>query len=436
MGTESNDSSLGLMLRFQWGEQRLHSELVVPGSRRGFKVGTAPHVDFPCADVAGAEAFELVPAGDASTVRFARGMEGILWRGDVEHSLHDAVQKGEAVADGSGYAVTLGRRDALHLVLGTVAVEAVPVRVPAQVAAAPFSGFDLRMVNILATVLVLAGFGIVAASAHENGEYSDDDAPRATQTLAKFVVPPEPPKKLAGAAPSTPTKAAPSKAGEAPPKLLADAAPISHGKNPKEMAQQLGKFMNDLFGKDQAGAELGKVMGGMRKVGLAGNGLNGLGLKGDGNGGGGGELIGFGGINRPGRGKGPGWAPEGVGILCKAGSDCKSKPMPDPVPSEVTIVGMDKELIRQVIHQHRNEVRYCYELELTRNPNLQGKTSVKFVINGSGGVSTSQVVESTVKSSALETCVAGKVRLWQFPKPPGGGQAIVTYPFVFRANGT
>lgn len=426
----------GLALRFKWGEHRLHSEVLRPGGR-AFTVGTAEGVDFPCADVAGAERFTLVPAGDAGTVRFARGMQGSLWRAEAERTLQQAIEQGDAQPDGDGYAVTLGARDALLLELGGVAVEAQPVPVPKAVKIDPLEAIDLRMLNILAVVLVLFGAAVIAAVSRDGDGYEEDDAPAQTKMLARFVAPPPPPAKAPAMATSTPEKKAPAKAGEAPRQKVSDKAPRSAGRDPKAVAQQLGSFMNELFKADGRGGDpLGDAIGGIRKNGIAANGLTGFALKGDGNGGGGAETIGLGGIDRPGRGKGPGWAPEGVGVLCKAGTDCKLKPAPEVVGSnEVQVIGMDKELIRQVIHQHRNEVRYCYELELTRNPKLQGKTAVKFLISGSGAVTASRVVESTVRSSQLDDCVAGRVRMWQFPKPPGGGTVTVTYPFVFRATG-
>ena len=102
----------------------------------------------------------------------------------------------------------------------------------------------------------------------------------------------------------------------------------------------------------------------------------------------------------------------------------------------VSSVGsLDKELIRQVIKRNINQIRYCYESQLTRNPKLSGKVSVKFVISASGSVAQSQVAQATTINAELETCVAGRVRTWVFPKPKGGGVVIVTYPFVFTQGG-
>jgi hypothetical protein len=35
----------------------------------------------------------------------------------------------------------------------------------------------------------------------------------------------------------------------------------------------------------------------------------------------------------------------------------------------------------------------------------------------------------------VEQCIAGAVRSWEFPRVPGGGIVIVSYPFVLKAEG-
>ena len=40
-----------------------------------------------------------------------------------------------------------------------------------------------------------------------------------------------------------------------------------------------------------------------------------------------------------------------------------------------------------------------------------------------------------MNNAELETCVAGRVRTWVFPKPKGGGVVVVTYPFIFQQAG-
>jgi TonB family protein len=104
--------------------------------------------------------------------------------------------------------------------------------------------------------------------------------------------------------------------------------------------------------------------------------------------------------------------------------------------SDPVVMGsLDKELIRQVIHRNRGQIRYCYESQLTRFPKLNGKVAVKFVITAEGTVASSTVVQATTNNAELETCVAGRVRTWVFPKPKGGGVVVVTYPFIFKQSG-
>ena len=45
---------------------------------------------------------------------------------------------------------------------------------------------------------------------------------------------------------------------------------------------------------------------------------------------------------------------------------------------------LDKEVIRKVIHEHREQIRACYETAITRREDLKGKVSVKFTISAEG----------------------------------------------------
>ena len=74
-------------------------------------------------------------------------------------------------------------------------------------------------------------------------------------------------------------------------------------------------------------------------------------------------------------------------------------------------------------------------MELVRFPKLAGKVKVKFIINDAGLVAQSSVAESDVGDPTLDNCISGRVKTWIFPKPKGGGIAIVSYPFVFRQSG-
>jgi TonB family protein len=95
---------------------------------------------------------------------------------------------------------------------------------------------------------------------------------------------------------------------------------------------------------------------------------------------------------------------------------------------------LDKEIIRRVIRAHMNEVKYCYEKELVTKPRLEGRVAVQFLISGAGQVLSSVLQSSTMGNVPVEKCVIDAVKRWEFPKPDGGGIAIVSYPFNFVAG--
>ena len=92
---------------------------------------------------------------------------------------------------------------------------------------------------------------------------------------------------------------------------------------------------------------------------------------------------------------------------------------------------LDKSLIDAVIKRNINQIRYCYQRELTKNPTLGGKITVKFVISKDGSVSTATTKASTMGSPAVEGCINGRFMRFQFPEPKDGGIVNVSYPFIF-----
>ena len=97
--------------------------------------------------------------------------------------------------------------------------------------------------------------------------------------------------------------------------------------------------------------------------------------------------------------------------------------------------GQIKRVINRVIQKHYNEIKYCYEKELTRNPALYGKVTVLFLIDGAGRIGDALVQQSTMSSEPVESCMINRVRRWVFPAPQGGGTVQVTYPYVFKSSG-
>lgn len=101
--------------------------------------------------------------------------------------------------------------------------------------------------------------------------------------------------------------------------------------------------------------------------------------------------------------------------------------------SEVT-GGLDREVIAQYIKTQLGQILYCYERQLSANPDLYGKVAVKFTIAGTGHVESQLIGDTTLKSQPVEGCILNKVSKWKFPEPKGGTKVVVTYPFLFKST--
>ncbi len=188
-----------------------------------------------------------------------------------------------------------------------------------------------------------------------------------------------------------------------------------------------------LFGA-ASGGELEAALGGISGSRVADSyGAGGLGTRGGGPGGGGVGVgtLGIGAVGTLGRGTGQGGYGAGVGGL--GGKTDRKIGISQGTP--MIMGSLDKEIIRRVVREHMSQIRYCYERELVKNPGLSGKITMKWIINGSGRVTTSTVADTSMKSKPVESCIARKIRGWRFPKPKGGGIVIVNYPFVFKKSG-
>jgi TonB family protein len=168
-------------------------------------------------------------------------------------------------------------------------------------------------------------------------------------------------------------------------------------------------------------------------------GVGGLGMVGAGVGGGGtGEgTIGLGNLGTIGKGGGGAPTANGSGYGRGAGGlGGRRAQAPEVIPGQANVRGsLDKEIIRRIIRRHLNEVKYCYEQELAKDPTLRGRVQVQFTIAASGAVIASVLQNSTLGNARVENCTVQAVRRWEFPYPLGGGIVIVSYPFVMTPRG-
>jgi hypothetical protein len=95
---------------------------------------------------------------------------------------------------------------------------------------------------------------------------------------------------------------------------------------------------------------------------------------------------------------------------------------------------VDREAVAKVVNAHFQEVRACYERALLKNPGLAGKLTLEWTVSTEGAVVTAKTKSSTLGDAAVEGCILGRLKSWQFPRAKGG-VVIVTYPFLFNSVG-
>lgn len=156
---------------------------------------------------------------------------------------------------------------------------------------------------------------------------------------------------------------------------------------------------------------------GLGTFGLGGGGGGGFGTKGAeilrGRGGGGIGALGAGGVGRGSVG----------GTVTRA------------TARQVGVQGsIDREAVAKVVNSHLQEVRACYERALLKEPGLAGKVVLEWTIATNGRVAAAKTKTSTLRNSAVESCILSNLKGWTFPLPKGG-VVIVSYPFMFNSVG-
>lgn len=446
-----------LAVRLLWGDQQLEMKQFAD-DREQITLGVGAAADFVVeTDHLDGEAFPLLAKVDGEWVlRFSSSMEGELIGRNGARRLGDLVKAGKArgSAEPGFQEIPLSVDEAAWVDLGHIRADVCFRPAPRQAIVPWAQRLDYDYLNILAVALFLVVGSIVFASngAWEADTFQDDlharnarwaktlfEAPRPTHNpfLARMEL---------EAPTSDPGEAAAKAAGEEgqmgkrdAPKRNTRSAPRAIDPNDKEeiknqgILAMLGKGNNaglaTVFGDQGLGGDLKGAIGGItgKSVGDA-HGFGGLGLKGTGSGGGGvGNTIGIGDVGTRGRGGGQGSFGKGVGGLGRKGSaDVRIS------SSEVVIVGYDRELVRRVVEAHQSQIRYCYESELVRSPDMHGKVTVKWVIGPQGSVTQVNTAATTLNNRRVENCINTRVKSWNFPPPKGGGIAVITYPWVFR----
>ncbi|HYH95456.1 AgmX/PglI C-terminal domain-containing protein [Hyalangium sp.] len=404
----------------------------------------------------GARHVLAVSRGDKVELRAPAGAGVIVTtQGDVrtKDALRASGQLAPAVAN-KGQVLTLGLHDRAEVALGTISFVVRYVRPTAAIKVhaldeADFTYFKITCITLIAAAAVVAAMLLTPRSQVA----SADDILQDQQRMAKFLVKPEKKLevkklKLAGVEEGAKAKDEEGKFGKEEAKKL-EADPSKPGtpvvdRSKREKDRQvvgsvglLGAFKGlkggaaDVFGPGGLGTGINNSLGGLKSGAGLGDaqGVGGLGSRGGGSGGGG-TALGIGGLGTKGNGRGAG----GHGGIDLGG---KGKATTRIIPGKTTVIGgLDKDVIAKIIRQHQNEIKYCYETELNKNPSLAGKVAVAFTIDPTGAVSETAVTETTLNNSTAEGCMLSRIRRWKFPEPKGGGVVAVTYPWIFAPSGS
>lgn len=161
-------------------------------------------------------------------------------------------------------------------------------------------------------------------------------------------------------------------------------------------------------------------------------GAGGLGLSGVGEGGGGrGEGIGLGNFGGLGHGAGTGTG-QGIGNgrgRLGGGHQVKAPRIREGATS---VNGrLPPEVIQRIVRQNFGRFRLCYENGMRNNPNLQGRVTVKFVIDRGGAVGMTADGGSDLPDQGVVQCVVRGFGNLSFPQPEGG-MVTVVYPIMFN----
>ncbi|MCA9544730.1 MAG: AgmX/PglI C-terminal domain-containing protein [Myxococcales bacterium] len=186
--------------------------------------------------------------------------------------------------------------------------------------------------------------------------------------------------------------------------------------------------LKNVFG-DKSGfdSKLNAAMSGVGDELVVGQGAGGMGLRGTGTGGGG---EGFGRIHGMGRIDTGG----GRGTRAKLGGKKAAKKKVKIRKGTAGITGFCKQAdILRVVNARQRGIQYCYEKELARNPELNGKVTLSWRIGLDGSVQKVFVESSSLNNKTVEGCMTRQVQRWRFAKPEGG-MCQIKFPFVFSAG--
>ncbi|HND28957.1 MAG TPA: AgmX/PglI C-terminal domain-containing protein [Myxococcota bacterium] len=362
---------------------------------------------------------------------------GFVDQGETRKTFQELIASGQARKGAAGYQIEISEDARLVVDLGStifVAHQAYPGK---KAVVAFGESIDYPFLAMVFFGLFVTGMFFGAITLVPPPEVTEQEIdPHLVEMLLEKEKPEEKlPDKNPDAGEGAKAKKEEGKVGKKDAKLdKAKGEKVEKMKMDREVAENAG-----LLGALRDDSSLDSSLSNTGLSGAMQNGIGGLigakgtqmgsgGLGGRGGGlGGGGSADGLGGMGTRGRGSGASGYGSGGGNFGDRGEGAIAGVGGDPI----VLGALDKSLIDAVIKRNMAAIRYCYQRELTKNPSLGGKITVKFVIAGDGTVSQATTKATTMNNPAVESCINGRFARFQFPQPKGGGVVIVSYPFIF-----
>lgn len=423
-------------------------------------LGSVPGALFPLPDDGGGASTSgvtlLEPGPSGWQLRLAPGMGGVVWSQGDRRRVRDIAAAGSLVTQ------PVGPDDYGVVTLGTIAVffqSVKAARTPARQAlnmdGATFASFGLSVFLHAAAIILLL------LARREMPDPDPLELP--TDLIRRFMVTPPPEDILEQARESGTNTEDPGlhDREEGGAKAAGDEGRVGREDSTQEQTEIQGEHTGEVAAKVRKMGLLGVLSGGgathnpitdtlndLPTVGdmlsglnstrtVMGHGSGGMGLRGGGTGGGGtgpGVLFGAGGVGTgvgAGHGNGLGRGGGGIGVKGRPhGEIAVSLQQGTPRVNGY----LSAEQINRVVRANSAAIRYCYELEVQRQPNLRGRIEIQWRINLGGEVTTARVETSSMHNAGVEGCIVRQVRRWRFDHPDGG-EVVVSYPFIFGVQG-
>ena len=130
-------------------------------------------------------------------------------------------------------------------------------------------------------------------------------------------------------------------------------------------------------------------------------------------------------------------APEGGATPVSVALEFAMRAGAGPADAAAPTGSIDRESLRKVLLEHAAEIQSCYEPELAQDKLLEGKVTLRWTVQPDGSVTDASVDEpgTTLRSPKVHQCMLARVAGWRFPKPKGGGGAVIKNVWTLSRGG-